>query len=227
MDRQPGILAVKIRELRQEKGMTQSELSAALGKKESTARMWEIGRSNPEYCALIDMAKLFGCTTDYMLGLSEFRNDNAEKQLNDKFLAFMENKTRFETYESELVFDINKYILSSLDYYRDDEEFCLSYLSLVKELVAGLYNMSSQIHLSTLEKDKFHEFSENQIKKYLALVISRIGLMEKESHETVEKIYNLFTYKMNENMPAKFIPKSIDIELDELSKLFKEHLKSK
>ena len=226
MDKQLSPLAVRIKQLRKEKGMTQAELSTALGKKQSTARMWEIGRSNPEYSALIDMAKLFGCTTDYMLGLSDFKNNDALNSFSDKFLTFMEGKTGFDLYESELVFDINKYLLSSIDFYRNDEEFCLSFLSFAKELTAGIYDMSAQVHLSSLEKEKFAEFPEAQIKKYMALVISRIGLMETASHESIEKLYKLFTYKMSESIPQEFIPNSIDIELDELNKLFREHLQN-
>jgi len=225
MDKPVSALAVRIKELRLEKGMTQAELSIALGKKESTARMWEIGRSNPDYSSLIDMAKLFNCTTDYMLGLSDFKNTDLLNDLDGKFLEFMDNKSQFDIYESELIFDINKYVLSSIDFYRDDREFCLSFLSLAKELAANLFDMSSQLHLSTLEEEKFSEFSAGQIKKYLALAISRMRLMENKSNEITEKIYNLFMYKMNENIPQKFMPKSIDIELDELNKLFREYLK--
>ncbi|MDL2248795.1 helix-turn-helix transcriptional regulator [Tyzzerella sp. OttesenSCG-928-J15] len=224
MEKELSTLSIRIKELRQEKGLTQAEFSALLGKKESTARMWEIGRSNPEYSTLIDIAKFFNVTTDYLLGLTEFRTNTDASEMSSRFDEFIDNKSRFDLYESEMVFDINKYLLSSIDFYRDDTEFCLSFLSLMKELAVNIYDISAQIYLSTLEKGKFENYAESQIKKYVSLVLARLGLMEKAADDTVEKIVSLFTYRLNENIPAKYMPKSVEVELEELHKLFKEHL---
>jgi len=187
--------------------------------------MWEIGRSNPEYATLVEIATYFNVSTDYLLGMTDFKNNREAANLDEKFQQFIEGKTKFEIYESEMVFDINKFILSAIDFYREDQEFCLSFLSLVRELSESFYYVSAQTHLSIIEKDKFDKYSESQIKKYIALVMARMGLMEKGSIEHVEKIYNLFSYKLNESIPHKYVPSGIEVEVEELHKLFKEQLK--
>lgn len=70
----------RIKILRREKNMTQSQLAALLGKSEGAVRAWEIDRSKPDVDTLIILAKYFNCTTDYLLGLDDYRN---EKEKND------------------------------------------------------------------------------------------------------------------------------------------------
>ena len=73
----------RIRELRESKKMSYTELGAMFGKTESAARAWELGRSKPDADTLISLAQYFDCTSDYLLGLSEFKN----KEKHRKYLA--------------------------------------------------------------------------------------------------------------------------------------------
>jgi len=61
--------------------MTQSQLAAMLGKSEGAVRAWEIDRSKPDADTLIFLAKHFGCTSDYLLGLSDYRNTSEEEEI--------------------------------------------------------------------------------------------------------------------------------------------------
>ena len=47
--------------------------------------MWETGRSKPDADTLIKLAQYFDCTTDYLLGLSEYRNAEHESNVADAF----------------------------------------------------------------------------------------------------------------------------------------------
>jgi transcriptional regulator with XRE-family HTH domain len=58
----------RIKELRLKKDLTQEELAAQLGVKRSTLANWEIERSAPGYPQLMEMAKIFGVSADYLLG---------------------------------------------------------------------------------------------------------------------------------------------------------------
>lgn len=58
----------QIKTLRLRKGMTQKELADYLYKGESTVRMWELGKSEPDIQAIIAMAELFSISTDTLLG---------------------------------------------------------------------------------------------------------------------------------------------------------------
>nr|DAH48472.1 MAG TPA: Repressor protein CI [Caudoviricetes sp.] len=58
-----------IKELRKEAGMTQEELGEKLGVIKQTVSSWEKGISEVSNDTLITLSRLFGVTTDYLLGL--------------------------------------------------------------------------------------------------------------------------------------------------------------
>lgn len=60
-----------IKELRKEAGMTQEELGEKLGVIKQTVCAWEKGISKVGNDTLITLSRLFGVTTDYLLGLTE------------------------------------------------------------------------------------------------------------------------------------------------------------
>lgn len=59
---------LKIRELRVEKGMLQSELAEKLNKSAVCLGDWERGRCEPSIEDLIKLSAIFGCTVDYLIG---------------------------------------------------------------------------------------------------------------------------------------------------------------
>ena len=71
----------RIKMIRVEKGDSPAQLAAFLGKTESAVRAWEIERSKPDADTLIKLAKYFGCTTDYLLGLSDYKNADEEGEI--------------------------------------------------------------------------------------------------------------------------------------------------
>lgn len=54
-------------------GMRQRDLAAALGTSVSTVSGWERGERLPLAANVKAMAQLFGCSADYLLGLTEER----------------------------------------------------------------------------------------------------------------------------------------------------------
>lgn len=65
-------LGKRLRELREEKGMTQKEVAAALGLNSVTYLHYEKSQREPPLTVLADMAKFFEVTTDYLLGLTDY-----------------------------------------------------------------------------------------------------------------------------------------------------------
>ena len=57
----------RIRELRQEKGLTQKELGLKLELAESTISLYESGKREPDIATLIRLADFFEVSTDYLL----------------------------------------------------------------------------------------------------------------------------------------------------------------
>lgn len=61
-----------IRDLRKDKGLTQTQLAEKISTTQDTISLWELGKSYPDIVNLIKLAKFFSVSTDYMLGLKEF-----------------------------------------------------------------------------------------------------------------------------------------------------------
>ena len=61
----------RIKELRKEEGLTQTELAKATGLSQSAITAWEVGTNAPTAMAIVILAEYFGVTTDYLLGVSD------------------------------------------------------------------------------------------------------------------------------------------------------------
>lgn len=64
-------LYINIKTLRTSAGIGQCELARAIGVAQSNIVRWEQGRQEPKASHLIAIARYFGVTTDYLLGLEE------------------------------------------------------------------------------------------------------------------------------------------------------------
>ena len=66
-----GVLGARIRAFREMNGLTQKALGAKLNKGESTVRMWELGRSEPDVETLKLIADEFKISVDALVGYGE------------------------------------------------------------------------------------------------------------------------------------------------------------
>lgn len=63
------MVADKIKTLRETNGMTQNDIAKRLGITRSSVNAWEMGISVPSTMYIVELAKLFAVSTDYLLGL--------------------------------------------------------------------------------------------------------------------------------------------------------------
>jgi len=61
------MLGKKIQQLRKDKGLSQEELASALTISRQAISKWELGESMPDTENVVQLSKLFGVTTDYLL----------------------------------------------------------------------------------------------------------------------------------------------------------------
>ncbi|MCM1305711.1 MAG: helix-turn-helix domain-containing protein [Bacteroides sp.] len=66
--------AERIKQLREEDGISQAKLAKAIGVNQSAIALWENGNRKPNSDAIIDLAAYFEVTTDYLLGVSDDSN---------------------------------------------------------------------------------------------------------------------------------------------------------
>lgn len=69
-----------IRNLRQEKNMTQEELAKLLCISMQSVSRWENKLNYPDIILLPKISEIFNVSIDYLLGIKEKRNINNEKQ---------------------------------------------------------------------------------------------------------------------------------------------------
>lgn len=65
------MVAERIKHLREKNNFTQSSLAKKLNVTRSSVNAWEMGISVPSTALIVDLAKLFHVSTDYLLGLDE------------------------------------------------------------------------------------------------------------------------------------------------------------
>lgn len=66
---------IKLKQLRNEKGITQKELADILNVRNTTISAWEKDIAEPPYDTLVELAKIFEVTTDYLLGLEKEKGE--------------------------------------------------------------------------------------------------------------------------------------------------------
>lgn len=68
----------KLKELREQKKLTQSQVGDYIGAKKSAISLWESGKRQPDKDTLIRLATLFDVTVDYLLGREESPTQSQE-----------------------------------------------------------------------------------------------------------------------------------------------------
>lgn len=63
----------RLRQLRMEKGLTQTALAHSLSVSKAAISTYETGLRNPPDATLVDMARFFNVSVDYLLGVSDMR----------------------------------------------------------------------------------------------------------------------------------------------------------
>lgn len=92
----------RIKELRQSRGWTQADLARRLGVTRNGVNSWEQGLSMPSPASLVDLARMFSVSTDYLLGVERLDMVNVSG-LDERDVAILaeladrlrKNKTEF------------------------------------------------------------------------------------------------------------------------------------
>lgn len=64
-------VADRIKTLREQAGLTQAEVARSLGLSRSGVNAWEMGLSVPSTQYVVELAKKFDVSTDYLLGMED------------------------------------------------------------------------------------------------------------------------------------------------------------
>lgn len=92
----------KIRTLRLRNSMTQKELCSKLNVSEVSIRNWETGVKNPSITAIMDLARLFNVSTDYLLGVN-CSHDTPLFSLNKREQKLLDNYKQLDEHGKKIV----------------------------------------------------------------------------------------------------------------------------
>ena len=84
---------MRIKELRQEAGLTQAQLAEILHVKQNTISYWEQGKTSPDRDTLVKLADLFHVTLGYLEGLEEDRPNPLTIAVNLRYLMERDQRT--------------------------------------------------------------------------------------------------------------------------------------
>ena len=94
------MIAVRIKLLRQENDMTQSDLARILGITRSSVNAWEMGISVPSTQYVIEMSRIFHVSTDYIMDVDTYATlsikglDDDEIRMVHALIEHFRNKPR-------------------------------------------------------------------------------------------------------------------------------------
>lgn len=86
----------RLKALRNEKGLTQQQVADRVWVSKAVVSSYEIGTRTPSYEVLIKLAKLFGVTTDFLLGVSPERVINADNLTEEQISLITQLVNEFE-----------------------------------------------------------------------------------------------------------------------------------
>ena len=69
----------KLKELRKTKNLTQTDIAKMFNVTDATVSTWEVGKAQPSFDILIELAKYFNVSTDYLLGITDSDKPKIEK----------------------------------------------------------------------------------------------------------------------------------------------------
>ena len=75
-----GIIGQRLKELREEAGLSQSAVAMEIGLNQMSVVNYENGKRLPQADTLRTYAEFFNCTTDYLLGLSDYKNAYTQEE---------------------------------------------------------------------------------------------------------------------------------------------------
>ncbi|MEG0654925.1 MAG: helix-turn-helix transcriptional regulator [Hydrogenoanaerobacterium sp.] len=109
-------IGTRIKTLREEKHMSQADLSVALGVSRMTINNYEQGKRVPDVDFALLTARYFGVTVDYLSGRTEFRDKDDIKVSVGKAEMLIKTMERLPQYKCQVLLDnLDTFLLLAID----------------------------------------------------------------------------------------------------------------
>ncbi|MBR6950412.1 MAG: helix-turn-helix transcriptional regulator [Oscillospiraceae bacterium] len=109
--------STRVKELREKAGLSMDQMAKQLGVTKSRINMWENNGTVPRMNVLVELAKFFSVTTDYLLGNDEAKNLSLE---NARLSSLQRNLGKLSEADLEKAEGMLKAVF--MDIFNDDED---------------------------------------------------------------------------------------------------------
>lgn len=178
----------RLKLLREDMGLSQKEFAERNGIEVSKYNKWENDKYSPGYGDLCNLAKIFNCTTDYLLGYSEYKNVE-EKELVASVLNSLSD--HFENFSPKEKFDVMALLTSitiTYGHLRQYNNYHNDYLKCLESIYSEISDTSQEIFDA-----EFHKVptGEDARKDLMYLMHGTID-SERGCNEAVRALYSKY-----------------------------------
>ncbi len=96
----------RLKQLRDEENLSQGQLAILLGTTQASISKYELGQTFPDAIMIERIAKYFGVSADYLLGISPFRTTLTVFKLSDEEMTILELFRSFSLKKKRNALDI-------------------------------------------------------------------------------------------------------------------------
>jgi len=187
----------RIKILRLEKDITQAQLAVAFDKSESAIRTWESGKFKPDADTLIRLAEYFGCSIDYMLGLSDYKHVRQQKEFNAEWEGFFGSLKKIVGFPQVTIRHLCMWLLEVI---KPDDKFSILAMDKTSGIVYRVYCAHSILYGSTLYNNDPPAENANNADIHLAISQRKIecdNLYSALWKSVFLKLHKLYPLKSN------------------------------
>ena len=188
----------RIKQLREERELSPSQLGAAMDKSEGAVRSWETGKAYCDTATLIKLAEYFQCSSDYLLGLSDFKNLEQQKGFEAGWDKFFASLNKASDRDRQAIYGANMQFINLIEPNTRLSSFFLENLTLLIDniiLAASFSDNSGEMtHIEFTAPPGRAITSGNEAIQLLCLGIKSdsekyLSLIWTELSEVIDKLY--------------------------------------
>lgn len=167
------IFSLRLRELREEANLTQSELAERLGIGRATLSNYELGVRKPDIDVLNTIAEYFKVSTDYLIGRSNYRTVEEQISKRSKF-----QKTVGESLKEAIM-------TKKLEGVIWNEKLEKEIGDIIEEHIEPLLNDMAMVYFLSVQPEKNDEFIRQNFKKLFALLLKYFSTLKEALQDNI------------------------------------------
>ncbi|WP_232841811.1 helix-turn-helix domain-containing protein [Caldicellulosiruptor acetigenus] len=178
----------RLKELREEKNISRSDLAEILGVSTQTIANYENGHREPNFDTLLKIAEYFDVTVDYLVGRSDYRTVEEQISKRSKF-----EKTVGESLKEAIM-------TKKLKGVRWDEKLEKEIGDIIEEHIEPLLNDMAMVYFLSVLPEKNDEFIRQNFKKHFALLLKYFSTLKEALQDNIIRNFLVDDYYVKDKI---------------------------